>query len=210
MFRRWEIFTFHWSGPILTSISWPLKLFEAFFLQLILNLYTKWLQKILVGFWKIFDCHSQHALLHNTMLLLKKTPQNRTITHFLDKTSYNFANILLEIEFFHTNIVGLKLRFSISGSLELFWRSIKLQLFSLELKWCLIELLIWSLEQHWCSLELCSSSKFSSIDHSSIDSLPMWHQRCKNVPMCQQCWCKKILSPVKSLQNFTLFCRESE
>ena len=35
-------------------------------------------------------------------------------------------------------------------------------------------------------------------------------QRWKNVSNCQQCWCKKILSRVKSLQNFTLFCRESE
>ena len=35
-------------------------------------------------------------------------------------------------------------------------------------------------------------------------------QRCKNVPTCQQCWCKKILVRVKSWQNFTLFCREFE
>ena len=31
----------------------------------------------------------------------------------------------------------------------------------------------------------------------------------KNVPMCQQCRCKKILSRVKSLQEITLFCQES-
>ena len=35
-------------------------------------------------------------------------------------------------------------------------------------------------------------------------------QRCKNVPTCKQCWCEKILSHVKSLQNFTLFCQEIE
>ena len=35
-------------------------------------------------------------------------------------------------------------------------------------------------------------------------------QRGKNVSMCQQCLCKKILYWVKYLQNFTLFCRESE
>ena len=34
----------------------------------------------------------------------------------------------------------------------------------------------------------------------------MWcDQRCKNVRTCDQCSCKKILSRVKSLQNFMLF-----
>ena len=50
MFRRREIFTFQWLGPVLRSISWPLKLLGAFFLQSIPNLYTKWQQKMLVGF----------------------------------------------------------------------------------------------------------------------------------------------------------------
>ena len=30
-------------------------------------------------------------------------------------------------------------------------------------------------------------------------------QRCKNVPTCQQCWCKKIFSQVKSLPTLCCF-----
>ena len=61
-------------------------------------------------------------------------------------------------------------------SVELFWWSLELLWCSLELQWCFIELLRCSLELHWCSLELCSSSEWSSIDHSSIDSLPFSYQ----------------------------------
>ena len=34
-------------------------------------------------------------------------------------------------------------------------------------------------------------------------------QRCKNVPMCQQCWCKNPIWD-KIFAKFTLFCWESE
>ena len=49
--------------------------------------------------------------------VLKKShqkAQNRDITHFLDKTAYNYAKILHEIGFFYTNIVGPFIRFCIS------------------------------------------------------------------------------------------------
>ena len=45
------------------SFFWPVKFFGPKFLQVILNIYTKWQQKMLLGFLKRFDCHSQHALL---------------------------------------------------------------------------------------------------------------------------------------------------
>ena len=43
-------------------IFWPVKFARAKFLQFIPNIYTKCQQKMVVGFLKRFDCHSQHAL----------------------------------------------------------------------------------------------------------------------------------------------------
>ena len=49
MFWPQEIVTFSWLGPVLRSISWPLKLFVYIFSQFIPKLYTKWQQKVVVG-----------------------------------------------------------------------------------------------------------------------------------------------------------------
>ena len=45
---------------------------------------------------------------------------------------------------------------------------------------------------------------------SNPDNWELSGQRCKYLKTCTQCLFKKTLSQVNSLQNFTLFCRESE
>ena len=49
--------------------------------------------------------------------------------------------------------------------------------------------------------------KFFGSDHLGVAAL---EQRWKNVPACQQCWCKFFPSSGKICANFTLFCRKSE
>ena len=60
------------------------------FLQFIPNLYTKWQQKMLVGFWIPFDCHSQHTLL-NTQSIESLAPVVKTVTS-LSHTFRNFCS----------------------------------------------------------------------------------------------------------------------
>ena len=60
------LWNFHFSmvGPRFEVNFLAAKTFGSyFFLQFFPFLHTKWQQKMLVGFWKPFDCHSQHALL---------------------------------------------------------------------------------------------------------------------------------------------------
>ena len=94
-------------------------------------------------------------------------------------------------------------------SLELLWWTLELLWCSLELQWCLIEVLRCSLELHWCSLELCSSSECSSIDRSSIDSLPFeFCVQAKDPDRCGYLWSQETTpacGPVKEIRIDWLF-----